>query len=147
MYDIGLLIGEKDGLAAAGGAAFERLNPVTGDLATRAISHDAKLLSALIDGGTSTSLTIPNGGNVTVACYDGQPLFSAAHKIGNVTACNNIVNANLTTYAGVLGKAVGTGTPTNPSPAVVALAIQHATAALYGFKGHQGEPRKRFPRE
>jgi acyl-CoA reductase-like NAD-dependent aldehyde dehydrogenase len=36
MYDIGLLIGEKDGLAAAGGAAFERLNPVTGDLATRA---------------------------------------------------------------------------------------------------------------
>jgi acyl-CoA reductase-like NAD-dependent aldehyde dehydrogenase len=36
MYDIGLLIGEKDGLAAAGGATFERLNPVTADLATRA---------------------------------------------------------------------------------------------------------------
>ena len=36
MYDIGLLIGEKDGLSAAGGATFERLNPVTSDLATRA---------------------------------------------------------------------------------------------------------------
>ena len=36
MYDIGLLIGEKDSLAAAGGATFDRLNPVTSDLATRA---------------------------------------------------------------------------------------------------------------
>ena len=36
MYDIGLLIGEKDSLAAAGGATFERKNPVTSDVATRA---------------------------------------------------------------------------------------------------------------
>ena len=36
MYDIGLLIGEKDGLSAAGGATFNRLNPVTSDVATRA---------------------------------------------------------------------------------------------------------------
>ena len=36
MYDIGLLIGEKDSLAAAGGATFDRMNPVTSDLATRA---------------------------------------------------------------------------------------------------------------
>ena len=36
MYDIGLLIGEKDALSAAGGATFDRLNPVTSDLATRA---------------------------------------------------------------------------------------------------------------
>ena len=36
MYDIGLLIGEKDSLAAAGGATFERMNPVTSDVATRA---------------------------------------------------------------------------------------------------------------
>ena len=35
MYDIGLLIGEKDSLGAAGGATFDRLNPVTSDLATR----------------------------------------------------------------------------------------------------------------
>ena len=36
MYDIGLLIGEKDSLAAAGAATFERMNPVTSDVATRA---------------------------------------------------------------------------------------------------------------
>ncbi len=36
MYDIGLLIGDKDSVSAAGGATFERLNPVTSDLATRA---------------------------------------------------------------------------------------------------------------
>jgi acyl-CoA reductase-like NAD-dependent aldehyde dehydrogenase len=35
MYDIGLLIGEKDS-PAAGGATFDRLNPVTADVATRA---------------------------------------------------------------------------------------------------------------
>ena len=35
MYDIGLLIGENDS-PAAGGATFDRLNPVTSDLATRA---------------------------------------------------------------------------------------------------------------
>ena len=34
MYDIGLLIGDKDA-PAAGGATFERLNPVTSDVATR----------------------------------------------------------------------------------------------------------------
>jgi acyl-CoA reductase-like NAD-dependent aldehyde dehydrogenase len=35
MYDIGLLIGEKDA-PAKGGATFDRLNPVAGDVATRA---------------------------------------------------------------------------------------------------------------
>ena len=35
MYDIGLLIGENDS-PAAGGATFDRLNPVTSDVATRA---------------------------------------------------------------------------------------------------------------
>jgi acyl-CoA reductase-like NAD-dependent aldehyde dehydrogenase len=35
MYDIGLLIGDKD-KPAAGGATFDRMNPVTSDVATRA---------------------------------------------------------------------------------------------------------------
>ena len=35
MYDIGLLIGDKDA-PASGGATFDRLNPVTSDVATRA---------------------------------------------------------------------------------------------------------------
>ena len=35
MYDIGLLIGENDS-PAAGGATFDRLNPVTSGVATRA---------------------------------------------------------------------------------------------------------------
>jgi acyl-CoA reductase-like NAD-dependent aldehyde dehydrogenase len=35
MYDIGLLIGDKD-QPAAGGATFDRMNPVTSDVATRA---------------------------------------------------------------------------------------------------------------
>jgi phage major head subunit gpT-like protein len=117
-----------------------------GELAQRALSHDALLLSALIDGGTSTTITIPGGGNVTVACYDAQPLFSATHTIGSV-ALSNSLTFNLSNAAGTLGKVTGTGTPTNPSPAAFSLAIQNALSALYAFKDDQSQPLNEFARE
>jgi len=116
-----------------------------GDLAERAIAHDAVLLSALIDGGTSTSISIPGSSTATVACYDGQPLWSASHKIGS-TSLNNIVAPSLAAAATYLGTNVGTGSTTNPSPAMMAYSIQLGLNALYAFKDDQNQPLNEFAR-
>lgn len=110
-----------------------------GELAERSITHKLTLLSAIVDGGTSTTITIPAGGSATVACYDGQPFFSASHKIGS-TAVNNIVVNSIGTAATYLGTNVGTGSTTNPSPAMVAYAIMNGVQAMYGFKDDQSQP-------
>jgi hypothetical protein len=117
-----------------------------GELAQRCLSHDALLLSAIINGGTSTSITFPNGTTVTVSAYDGQALFSTSHLIGT-TALNNDLTFSLTTAATILGTAVGAGTTTNPSPAAFALAIQAALSQLYGFQDDQLQPLNEFARE
>lgn len=116
-----------------------------GELAQRAIAHDALLLSALIDGGQSTTVTIPgNGGNVVVSCFDGQPLFSASHKIGS-QAISNLITSNLSNLS--LGNSVGTGTPTNPTPAAVASVVLQMLSQMYGFLDDQGQPLNEFARE
>ena len=117
-----------------------------GDLAQRAIAHDALLLSALIDGGSSTSVSIPGGATASVACYDGQALFSTSHKIGS-TSLNNAIIANLATISGIVGRSVGVGTPTNPSPAAMAQAIIQGMSSIYGFLDDQGQPLNEFARE
>src|SRR6185312_1224255 len=114
-----------------------------GDFAQRALSHDALVMSAIIDGGTSTSISIPGGSSQTIKSYDGQPLWSASHTIGS-QALNNIVAPSIATAATYLGTNVGTGSTTNPSPAMMAYSIQLALNALYGFKDDQGQPLNEF---
>lgn len=115
-----------------------------GELAQRAIAHDAVLLSALIDGGQSTTVALPGGGSQTIQCFDGLSLFSASHKIG-ATAINNLLAINLSTLG--LGTSVGVGSPTNPSPAAVASVVLQMLTQLYGFQDDQGQPVNEFARE
>jgi hypothetical protein len=115
-----------------------------GELAQRAVSHDAVLLSALIDGGQSTSISLPGGSKVTVQSYDGQALFSGSHKIGK-TALSNLMSINLSSLQ--LGSSVGVGSPTNPSPAAIANVILQMLTQLYGFQDDQSQPMNEFARE
>lgn len=117
-----------------------------GELAERAVAHRLTLLSAIINGGTSTSVSIPSGSTVTMSCYDGQPLFSASHKIGSTTV-NNIISNSLATAATYLGTNVGTGSTTNPSPAMVAYSIMNAVQQLYGFTDDQSQPLNELARK
>jgi hypothetical protein len=114
-----------------------------GDFAQRALSHDALVMSAIVDGGTSSSISIPGGSSQTIKCYDGQPLWSASHTIGS-QALNNIVAPSIATAATYLGTNVGTGSTTNPSPAMMSYSIQLGLNALYGFKDDQGQPLNEF---
>ena len=120
-----------------------------GELAQRAVAHDALLLSAVIDQGATAAgaITIPgSSASATVLAYDGNPLWYANHKVGT-TPINNIVSANLSTIAGILGRSVGVGTTTNPSPAAMAQAIIQAVAQMYGFTDDQGQPINEFARD
>lgn len=99
-----------------------------GDLATRALAHDAKLISNIINLGTGTTIA---------TAYDGLAMFSASHKVGT-QALNNIVSYSLS--AAPIGTAIGTGTTTAPSVAVAALAIMAGIQQIYGYVDDQGEP-------
>lgn len=124
-----------------------QLSARIGELAQRAISHDSLLLSALIDGGQSTAVTIPGGnGAITVKSYDGQSLFSTTHKIG-ATALSNLLSTDLATLTNIVGKNVGVGTPSNPSPAAFAQAVLLQLAQLYSFKDDAGQPLNEFARK
>lgn len=123
-----------------------QLNARIGQLAQRAVSHESVLLSALINTGNSTTIVIPGSSNATIACYDGQPLFSASHLIGS-TALNNSITFSIGGAATTLGTAVGAGSTTNPSPAAFSLAIQAALSQLYAFQDDQLQPLNEFARE
>lgn len=84
-------------------------------LAERAKSHDAKLLTTLLAAGASTQ------------CYDGQYFFDTDHEEGESGAQSNSLTLNV-------------GTPATPTPAEAESAILQATEAFYGFKDDQGEP-------
>ena len=108
-----------------------------GDLATRAIAHDVKLVSAIINSGNSTTVTIGGGQNQTIAAYDGQPLFSASHKVGS-QSLNNIVSYSVS--GSPVGTAIGQGTTTAPSILVALLAVQAGLQQFYTFLDDRGEP-------
>lgn len=99
-----------------------------GELAERSAAHTLKLLSSLINVGTGTTLA---------SCYDGQPLFSASHKVG-AQALNNITAVTLSGLP--VGTAVGYGTASQPSPAAAALCIQYGIQNMYAFVDDKGEP-------
>lgn len=86
-----------------------------GELARRTLSHDAKLLTTLIEGGSSG------------VCYDGQYFFDTAHSEGDSGTQDN----DLTT-AIVL--------KTSPTVAEMSTAIYAMIAKLIGYKDDQGEP-------
>lgn len=117
-----------------------------GEFAQRVLAHDALLISGLIDGGASTTVTISGMKPTTIACYDGQALWSASHTIG-ATAISNAITLSVSALATTLGVNVGVGTTTAPQPVTLAAGIQLAVQQLYGFKDDQGQPLNEFARD
>lgn len=114
--------------------------------AQRVLSHEALLLSGIIDGGSSTTVTIPGMSAQTIACYDGQPLFSDSHLIGSTSIDNNIT-IDLSDLSTALGSNVGVGTSTAPLAPAMAAGITAAVSQMYGFKDDQGQPLNEFARK
>src|SRR5258706_13937884 len=57
-----------------------------GELATRSLSHDAKLLSSIIDNGAGTTVA---------TAYDGLALFSASHAVGSSGTIANSITVDI----------------------------------------------------
>jgi phage major head subunit gpT-like protein len=93
------------------------------DLASRYLSHRAKLLSTLILGGAAT------------ACYDGQYFFDTDHAEGASGTQSN----KLTVDISALPTATH-GSTTAPAAGELAHCILQGIAAIVGFKDDQGEP-------
>ena len=93
------------------GQVMMRIN----QLAERANSHDAKLLSSLIVSGESA------------LCYDGKYYFATDHVEGDSGSQSN----DLTYDAGTANK---------PTVAEMESAILTATEKMFGYKDDQGEP-------
>lgn len=113
------------------------------DFAQRALAHEALLLSGIIDGGASTTVTIPGMAAQTITCYDGQPLFSDSHLIG-ATALDNNITVDLSDLATALGANIGVGTSTAPLAPAMAAGITAAVSQMYGFKDDQSQPLNEF---
>jgi len=93
------------------------------ELAARAQSHWASLLSTLILNGPST------------VCYDGQFFFDTDHSEGDSGSQSNDITADISTYPVSV-----TGTTTNPSTEELEYSILDGIEAILGFKDDQGEP-------
>jgi len=85
------------------------------ELATRANSHWAKLLSALLVAGEAS------------VCYDGQYFFDTDHSEGDSGTQSNDITVDVTTT-------------TAPTLSEMQTAILTATQQILGFKDDQGEP-------
>lgn len=92
------------------------------ELAERANSHWASLLSTLIIAGEST------------ACYDGQYFFDTDHSEGDSGSQSNDITNDITTT-------------TAPTAGEMQTSILLATQAILGFKDDQGEPMNENARE
>lgn len=92
------------------------------DLADRAASHPASLISTLILNGA------------TGLCYDGQYFFDTDHTEGeNSTNQSNSISFDISDGA-------GGGTYTNPTNTSMQRAILAGVAQMLGFKDDQNEP-------
>lgn len=101
-----------------------------GELAQRSLSHDAKLLSNIIDNGTGTTVA---------TCYDGKALFATDHSVGSSGTINNSITVDISALP--TGDVTGShGSTTAPSVGEMALSITAGIKQLYGFKDDQGEP-------
>jgi phage major head subunit gpT-like protein len=93
------------------------------ELARRANSHWALLLSDLLENGEST------------VCYDGQYFFDTDHSEGDSGTQDN----DITTDISALPTEVH-GSTTSPAEEEMALAILASIEQMMGFKDDQGEP-------
>ncbi|MBL4835743.1 MAG: Mu-like prophage major head subunit gpT family protein [Pseudomonas sp.] len=101
-----------------------------GELADRATSNWAKLLSALILNGE------------TQPCYDGQYFFDTDHEEGK----SGVQSNKITTDISALPTEVH-GVPTAPSVAEFQQAVAKSITQLTSFKDDQGEPINEMARE
>lgn len=97
-----------------------------GQLAEKAIEHDAKLVSSVIDSGTGTTVA---------ACYDGKALFADDHSLGDSGTVDNNISVDISTLP-----TTDHGSTTAPSPAELVLAAMTGIQVAKGFKDDQGEP-------
>lgn len=96
------------------------------ELARRANSHWASLISTLIINGT---------GSTSGECYDGQHFFDTDHSEGSSGEQSNDL------YIDISGLGCSAhGTTTRPSIEEMQQCIIQAIAAIVGFKDDQGEP-------
>jgi len=101
-----------------------------GELATRALAHDAKLLSTIINNGSGTT---------TATAYDGLAMFSASHAVGSSGTINNAITVDISALP--TGDTTGShGSTTAPSVGEMALSIMAGIKQIFGFKDDQGEP-------
>lgn len=104
------------------------------ELAQRALSHDAKLLSAVINAGTGTTVA---------TSYDGKALFATDHVFGASGSINNSISVDISALP--TGDTTGShGSVTAPSVGELALSIAAGIKQLYGFVDDQGEPINEF---
>lgn len=97
-----------------------------GELAERAMAHEAKLVSELIENGTGTTLG---------ACYDGLAFFADTHAVGDSGTIDNEVDSDIS----ALPVAVN-GTVTDPSVGEFVHSVLKGVSLIQSFKDDQGEP-------
>lgn len=119
-YESTLQVARADAQRDGTGQTRMRIN----DLARRANTHWAKLLTDLIIAGEST------------ACYDGQFYFDDDHVEGNNTTSQS---NDLSVTIASLPAAVH-GSTTAPSSQEMALVILQCIQAIMGFKDNENEP-------
>lgn len=94
-----------------------------GEFVQRAMAHEEKLLSTIIDGATGTTYG---------TCYDGVGFFSDSHSANGVTTDNNVAYDVTTTTA--------------PTSVEMSAAIMQSIQTLYAFKDDQNEPINQYAR-
>lgn len=93
------------------------------EMARRANTHWAKLLSTLIEAAESS------------VCYDGQFFYDTDHSEGDSGTQSNDLALDISAYS-----VSNHGTPTAPSPAEMQQAVLNVVQQILGFKDDQGEP-------
>ena len=93
------------------------------EMARRANSHWASMLSELIAGGAST------------ACYDGQNFFDTDHSEGDSGTQSNSITVDISAEPVAVE-----GTVSSPAVAEIQFCIAKAIQAIVGFVDDQGEP-------
>ncbi|MGY8811484.1 MAG: Mu-like prophage major head subunit gpT family protein [Pseudomonadales bacterium] len=101
-----------------------------GELADRANSHWARLLSALILNGE------------TQLCYDGQYFFDTDHEEGKSGVQSNKITTDISALTADIH-----GTPAAPSVAEFQQAVSKSITQLTSLKDDQGEPINEMARE
>jgi phage major head subunit gpT-like protein len=98
------------------------------EMADRAVTHDASLLSTLIANGA------------TGLCYDGQYFFDTDHSEGNSGTQSNSIGFDISDGG-------GGGVTTAPTARTMQDAILKAVSTILGFKDDQGEPMNELAKE